>query len=209
MLFVPDVGTKLTYTIYDKKGKLSGTQTTYYYKKETKNDTQFYFLETKVLDPKGKELTSGELVQKYYHDTLIFDINQFSGKTEAFKDMKLTVSGDALLFPGKLKDSCTLNGGTITMSFDPNSPMAAMGDIVMNIGPKTFVKTDTISTPQGTKTGYKVSYETEVESKMPLFKGKSFSESWYVQNMGLTRTISYKNNKKEMEMVLTQMETVK
>lgn len=183
-------GVQLEYTNYDKKGKVSSTNTQKITRLENSADTLIAIIDMSGVDEKGKEtFKNSSFPLKCYKGTIYMDLRSLVPPQQNSKqsaDMQIEISGSDLMFPPDMKTGQAL-------------PDAEMG-IKMSLGSLNLMNTkyyiknrkvegeETITVPAGTYKCMKISYDFEYK----LMGTRTIHTMyWYSPSVGMVRSISY------------------
>jgi hypothetical protein len=181
-------GVTLEYTSYDKNDKVGTIMTQKVTSVETDDDTLIAKVDAKAIDDKGEELFVSQFPIKCYKDTIYFDMRSMvpGVPSNQSPDIKLEISGDALLYPSNMKPGQTLPDGNIEMK------MLMNGIKVYNsryfITNRKVEGRESMTTKAGTFDCIKLSYDMEYK-----FMGSrtSHNEIWYSERVGMVKSIAY------------------
>ena len=184
-------GTTLELSHFDKKGKLTGKsiQTI----KEVKNLPEGYSVtsEMSFIDEKEEKVFQDEITFRCQDGKFIAEMENYLANMnmEAYANMNLTVESDELEMPTNPQPGEALNDGTITVTIENEGiKFLTMSVHIFN---RKVEGIEEVTTPAGTFTCYKISYDTEFKSILSV---KASGTEWYAKNTGLIKSETY--NKK-------------
>ncbi len=138
-------------------------------------------------DGKGKDVMESEYNIRCENGTYYMDMSaMLSQGLEAYKDMEMEMSGDALEFPETLEVGQELKDGTTEMKISANGlKMMTMKYEMTNRKVEALEK---ITTPAGTFECYKITYDFEFKM---MVKKKSKVVLWMAKDIGMVRSENY------------------
>lgn len=195
---------------YNSKDKLE-TKATYQVKSVNRSNGQLEaIIHTKVHDNKDKPVSEGEFTVACDGGTISMDMRSLMnpGMTEAYKNMEISMEGDKMLYPGNLRAGQKLENGTMTMTVKDQASGQAMTTMTMKITDRTVEGKESIKVPAGTYNSFKIRQNTEMENramgmKMPGMKMQTVE--YYVPNIGMVRSETYRNGKLVSYSVLSKV----
>lgn len=116
--------------------------------------------------------------------------NYVSEFVQAYQSMEVELKGDDLSFPSKMKPGDMLPDGSMNIKVN-NSGMTLM-NMDVTISNRKVEGIEDITTPAGTFTCYKISYNTTAKTK--ILNVQSSAVEWIADNVGLVKSESF--NKK-------------
>ncbi len=188
-------GVLVEYTHYDKKGRAETISTHRMKRLETVNDTLVAHADITVRRVKdNKEISTTSMPIKCHQGTVFFSMRNFVPSPESAQtpEMQVEFSGSDLAYPSSFTIGQTL----------PDSEM----EITTRMGSLTLMKNrfaikdrhveakEAITTPAGTFTCYKISYNLEYQM---LGTRTSRAELWYSPAVGTVRSITYDSKGRE------------
>jgi hypothetical protein len=186
--YYPEVkGAELVYKSFDKKGKLSGTNTNKvneYSKTATGAEAVIH---SKNSDAKGKVISEGDLKVKCENGVFYFDMSGYLNQSaDAFQGMDVKMENENLQMPSKLTVGDKLKDGWI--KFKVSSGAMTIMSMEITITDRIVEKKESITTEAGTFDCYKISQT--VTSKVPM-KFVAKSSEWLSAGTGMIKTESY------------------
>ncbi len=198
-------GTRMEMKHFDAKDKLESSTRMTILKKH--NTPEGYAIDVQVnsFDAKGKEAMNSRLTFRCSHGEFIWDMNDLMKgmpPMEGMEDMKIKVSGTDLKFPSKLQVGQKLEDAE--MNFAMESGGMVMMTITVRIINRKVVAKENITTPAGTFSCYKVSYEVDTKS---VFSMKMMQIDWIAEEIGVVRSENFdQNNKLTSYSLLTELQ---
>lgn len=197
--FPLDKGTSWTYQEFDKKGKLSSTNTTTVenvISSETKTE---FTLKASSLSAKAKKNEAPtENTFSYVCENGILKIDMSTiipqETQDGFKDMEVTIEQNEILIPSTLVVGQNLADANITMKISSNG-MSIM-TMVVNTTNRKIVKMEEVTTNAGTYNCAVMTYD--IATKMGFAKSNSSAKDWYSSEVGIVKSESYDKNEKLM-----------
>ena len=185
---------------YSNKDKLE-SKASYHVKDVSRSgDKLEATIQTKVYDNKDKLVSEGAFKVECDGGSVLIDMRSMMnpGMMEAYKDMEMSMEGDKILYPGNLKEGQKLADGTMNITIKDQASGQAMVTMTMSITDRMVKGRESIKVPAGTYDAYKISQNTEVESramgmKMPGMRMQTVE--YFVQGIGMVRTETYRNGK--------------
>ena len=202
--FPTEIGTELTYEMFNKKDKPDGTLVQKLSSIESSGDTNIFNIHQKVFDKKDDLLYEGDIQFKCHGNKFYLDMNSFINPEQfkAYENMEMEMSMDDISLPEELAVGMKLDEGYINMKI--NAQMMSMNFNTRIFNRKVEAK-ETLNTPAGSFETYKISSSTE--SKTPMMTVTTSSTTWYSEEYGMIKTENYdKKGKLESYSVLTKIE---
>ncbi|MFW5699771.1 MAG: hypothetical protein ACOCXS_02580 [Bacteroidota bacterium] len=186
-------GTELEYTFYDKREKVTGKSVQKIEKVSEKGDGLEAEVNTAMYDKKDKKTFESDMVINCSSEGLHISMENYlsAESMSGFSEMDMDVEGDDLLIPADIKVGDVLPGGEMKLTISgPTSPRMTM---TITIEDRKVEAREDITTPAGTFTCYKITYETE--TNMPMAE-KSKSVEWFSLEAGQVKLENYGRNDK-------------
>jgi hypothetical protein len=188
------VGSQMEMKHYDTKSKVVSTTTSTV--KSMTNTAKGYEvkLSVKSASSDGKKEQDQTLTFRCENGNLIWDMDEFARGLmpgEGMSGFEMKVSSTPLKYPSTLFIGKKLDDASITASFQKNK--RNMFDITSNFINRKVEAYEQITTPAGTFTCYKISYDIESKA-MQTFK--IHQVEWMSEGVGMVRTESYDQAKK-------------
>ncbi|WP_242926411.1 TapB family protein [Pontibacter vulgaris] len=167
-------------------------------------------VQSKVYDNKDKLNTEGEFTVGCSNGSIWMDMRSMVNPDmmEAYKNMEVSMTGDKMLYPSELKAGQKLEDGTLNIEVKDKSSGQAFSNMTMKITDRTIEGKESIKVPAGTYDAYKISQNTQMENRamgmrMPGMRVQTIE--YYVPNMGMVRSESYRNGKLMSYSVLSKV----
>lgn len=185
-------GTTWEYNDYDKKGELSGTNTTIVEAINEVDGRIEYQLKAIFDGPKKKEKEHYEADVKYVCEDGVFKMsmeNMIDQRTlESFgESATVTIEQSEMIFPNSLNAGDQLDDAFVTLKVDM-SGMNVM-NMQVDITERKCEKIESITTEAGTYSCALISYR--VQSKMAFVNTDSRVKDWYSSEVGIVQSESY------------------
>lgn len=181
---------------FNAKGKLNGTSRQTILDLQTGSNSAAVKVKSESFDPKGKELSSQELVMKCENGIFIMDMKNFLDPKAmgGGGEMEVKVDAQNMEFPSVLTPGMMLKDARIKIS------MGSGGMTFMNMETLIFNRkvegAETITTPAGTFECIKISYDCEVKAMVKVtVKGVQY----IAKGIGVVRSETYDKNGKLTE----------
>lgn len=168
-------------------------------------------IHSQVFDKKDKLATEGDFTIGCDNGTIWMDMRSMMNPQtmDAYKNMEMTMQGDKMFYPNKLEAGQKLENGTMTIEMKDKSSGRNMMTMVMKVVDRTVEGKENIKVPAGTYDSYKIRQSTEMENramgmKMPGMRVETVE--YYVPEIGMVRSETYRNGKLQSYMVLSKIE---
>lgn len=189
-------GAEFEMTNYDKKDRPQGRTTYMISDVVEKNGAYEATFKSKIYDKKDKLLTEGEFVIICEGDKVKIDMQRMLNSMEqlsAYESMEVEAQGDFLEVPSNLEVGQSLPEGRTTLTIKMGESNATMSKMNVDVKNRKVESKEDITTPAGTFTCYKISYNTDVDMKVMGFGNKSTygNAEWIAEHVGTVRTESY------------------
>ncbi len=186
------VGTKITKEHYDKKDKLSSSETTEIKTVKMVDGKQQVVVATETFDSKGVSTSTNEFT--YYCSGDVFEIDTKSmldqSQMSAYETMQIDYTFENLQYPANLKQGMSLSDGFVeAVISNEGMKMLTMRVDIKNAKVEAV---ETVVVPAGTYKAAKIS-QTLI-SKTGFITIEMQSIQWLVKDIGAVRTETY--NKK-------------
>lgn len=190
-------GAEYEMTHYSGKDKVTGKSLSQILSVEDNGGILTALIKGTAFDKKGEEITSMNFEYICDEGVLKMDMNKFIPKDMfgSDADIEFEMEGDYLEFPKSLEIGQSLKDGMINgkMTMEGNPAMANMALSVKIFNRKVEAKED-ITTPAGSFTCYKISYDMESSTKVMGMNNKVDMKGIDYVSEGVIKTESY--NKK-------------
>jgi len=178
---------------YDKKDKLSSITQYTVLKKEVTGNRTSVAVKINTFDDKEEPVMDGEM-EMYCEDGVFYiDMEKFLDEQmmQAYEGMELSVEAENLDMPSGLGQGTELNDGYVKVSIA--SEGVSFMTITVNINNRMVEGREEITTPAGTFSCVKISYDVVVKSIMKI---SSKVIDWYAKDVGVVRSENYRSNGK-------------
>jgi len=184
-------GAELVYKNFDKKGKLSGTNTqkvTKYSKTATGAEATIH---VKSTDEKGKDAFESDLNVKCENGIFYFDMESYVNQQslKGMEGMEFVVEHENLEMPSSLKVGDKLKDGWIRIKISTGAMVIMSMEVT--ISDRLVEKKESITTEAGTFDCYKINQT--VRSKMPM-KIETKSSEWLSKGSGIIKSENYSSD---------------
>jgi len=176
-------------TSYNAKDKLEGrTETTV-----LSSDGTEVNLRSQTYDEKDKEVVAMEFTMRCEADALHVDMRRFmapetTAAWEGMENVSFEIEGDMLEFPSRLNVGQQLPDAVMTMKMMMSG--SQFMTITIMITNRVVESKEDVTTPLGTFSCYKITYDFEAKS---IIGTKSKGADWISMEKGVMRTESYNN----------------
>lgn len=202
--YIPgEVGTITEQTHYDKKDKVTGISTMEVTEVKSEGETTYFKVKQTHKDKKGENPSETEMGFRCENGTFYIDMNMFVNEEQmqAYEDMEMKVTMEALDMPSKLTPGQKLNDGSITLEVVNGSPIPIKFTIEVNN--RQVGQRENITTPAG-------SFDCVVLTQDITTKtGFSFtvqSKEWYAEGIGVVKSETYRKEKLMGYSLLTKLQ---
>ncbi|PLX07796.1 MAG: hypothetical protein C0596_09355 [Marinilabiliales bacterium] len=186
------VGTKVTTEHYDKKDKLTSTETTEIKSVEMVDGKQKVVVEVESIDADG--ISSGKSELTYYCNGNVFEVDTKSmldqNQMGAYESMQIEYTFENLQYPANMTEGMTLEDGYVEAVVS-NEGMKIM-TLRVDIKDSKVEAIESITVPAGTYDAAKINQT--IISKTGFITIQMQSIQWMVKGIGAVRTETY--NKK-------------
>ena len=193
-------GMKWTYQEFNKKGKLTGTSTTFIEDVIYSDAKTEYKIKATSADDKGKKnedtLASQTFSYICENGILKMDMSQLIPQEtqDGFSGMEMSIEQTEMAIPSTLKAGQKLDDASITMKVSSNG-MAIM-TIHVKVTDRKVEKMESVTTEAGTYNSALLTYKTSM--KMGFMNTESTVKEWLSPEVGLVKSESYDKNGKLM-----------
>ncbi|MCJ8165385.1 hypothetical protein MKJ04_11075 [Pontibacter sp. E15-1] len=168
-------------------------------------------IHSQVYDPKGKLVTEGDFTVGCADGTIWMDMRSVMNTQmmDAYKEMEMTMEGDKMLYPINLRAGQKLEDGTMTMEMKDKKSGRSMMTMVMNVTDRTVESKEKVKVPAGTFESYKIRQTTAMENQamgMKIPGMRMETVEYYVPEIGMVRSETYRNGKLQAYTVLSKLE---
>ena len=182
-------------TVYDKKGKASGTQTWNITDVKKEGNSYTSTINSSFKDDKGKEIAKGTGLYKCSGGMLQADMKMSMPQQPGMQSSEVELSNSYLEYPYSMTVGQTLKDAQMEMDMNMNTGVKA--NINFKETNRKVDAKESITTPAGTWDAYVISYEGNMRTKMgPLGIPFNFTaKEWYVPGIGIVKTETYSKGK--------------
>ncbi len=184
-------GSKWELDTYNKKGNKTGT-VKYFIKDYTALNNGYKAIMNMIITNKnGKQIRNGNFAAKCENGMTYFDMEQFipEESLKAFGNMKLTVTGEELLWPATLSTGMRLKDGHIEVKGD----QGFLFNLKMDIVDRKVVGKEKITTPLGAFDCYKITYKMKMKTIVSIELGVT---QWIAEGIGTVKAENFNKNGK-------------
>ncbi|MFP4094489.1 MAG: hypothetical protein ACLFUB_08400 [Cyclobacteriaceae bacterium] len=188
-------GTEFTMTSYNTKDKEEGRTVNLIRSVSEKDGAFEATLFSSIYDKKDKLLSEGDFVVICQDGKLKIDMQRMlasMNQMSAVEGVETEVEGDFMELPSELEVGQSLPDTRTTMTVTVGgSGMASKMNVLLKN--RKVAALEDITTPAGTFKCYKITYDTELETKvMGMGRKDGFSSAeWVARNVGVVKTESY------------------
>ncbi len=184
-------GSKWELETFNKKGSKTGI-VKYFIKDYTALNNGYKAVVNMIItNKKGKQTRDGNFAARCKNGMTYFDMEQFipEESLKAFGNMKLTVTGEELEWPGTLSTGMRLKDGHIEVKGDQGFPL----NLKMDIVDRKVVGKEKITTPAGTFDCYKITYKMKMKTIISIELGVT---QWMAKGIGTIKAENYNKSGK-------------
>ncbi|MBN4072875.1 hypothetical protein JYT74_02420 [Crocinitomix catalasitica] len=182
-------GTILTYEDFDKKGKLSGSQTMEVRDVTQEDGMMKIEIHSIVMDKKGE--TTYETDYSYSCDAEVFKVSMETqlqgGQMEAYQDMDVEIDADDLEIPAKLEEGMELKDGHLEVKI--SSSGFQISNIKIDVFNRKVEKRESVETVAGTFECFKMTSSSK--TKIGFINVEASAIEWIAADIGVIRSESY------------------
>jgi hypothetical protein len=182
-------GSVLTYHDFDKKGKMTGSQTLEITNIVTSGTETKIDIHSIFMDKKGESTYESDFTYTCSGDVFKVSMeSQISGQQmEAYKNMEVEVDAGDLEFPSAMEAGTTLDDAHLKMKITSEGIQVMTMDI--DIVERKVETIENMTTDAGTFECFKVSSKSK--TKMAFMNIEAGSIEWFAPNVGVVRSESY------------------
>lgn len=176
-------------SIFDKKGKESGTLTYHVMKMTSSGGTEIASMSSKLKDPKGKVISNHEFDVSCTGDIVSFDFKSMMspGLLDRYKDMEYEISGKNLDLPNDLGVGQTLPDANMEMIISMSGINITMNMITKD---RTVETKENVTTPAGSFDCFVISYTSEMKMSMGMNQTNT-GKQWIAEGVGMVKQEDY------------------
>lgn len=195
-LFKP--GAEVTTSHFDKKGQPNGKSVCKVSSIENTSDGKKSFFSNLSFSKSGKKQSEVKGSAQCQGNNLMLDLRNFINEEEmkAFKDMEFKAVTTYLEYPSEMVVGASLPDGIFHM--DIFNSGNSFGSVDITIKNRKIVGKEEISSPAGTWPCYKITYTSQVKTKVMGvgFPTEVAVTEWYAPGFGIFKTETYTTNGK-------------
>lgn len=182
-------GTISEISIFDKKGKASGSLTYHVLKVVSSGGTEIASMSSKLKDPEGKVIFNNEFDVSCTGDMVSFDFKSMMNPMllERFKDMEYDISGKNLDLPNDLTVGQNLPDANMEMNIHMSGIKITMNIITKD---RTVTARENITTPAGSFDCYVITYTSEMQMSMGMNQTNN-GKQWIAEGIGMVKQEDY------------------
>lgn len=186
-------GAELVYQVYDKKDKPAGKTSHKVVAYSTSAKSADAKIEVKTFDSDDKPIAETVLEVRCEEGVFYFDMEGYLNQQmmSAYEEMEVRVDASDLAMPSKLSVGQDLGDGSISVEIS-NSGIKMM-TMQINISDRKVEAEESVSTPAGTFSCFKISQTTTIKAPMKMVMK---STEWLSPGTGLIKNESYKSDGK-------------
>lgn len=187
-------GASITMNNYDKKGKLSGSTLTDIVMVKDIPGGQVATISFKALDDKNEPVATSSYEVTCKENAIYFDIQNVVSPMlmQSYSSMEATVTGEQLVFPGKLSAGQSLPDASMQMALSSNG--VQIMTMTMSFTERKVEAKETRNTPAGSFECYKI---TSTLNMKTLLMANYKTVDWFSPGVGMVRSETY-NKKGEL-----------
>lgn len=192
-LYYPkETGTKLKYTTYDAKDRVTGSSTQVIKELYENQGVLSILIETQSFDKKGKDLGTNEYNAICENGVFKVDMKSFmdAATMAAYEDNEVEISGNNLEIPATLNVGDELPDGRLNISIYSGGTRI-MGMSTALTDRKVEAKEE-VTTEAGTFECYKISYTMTVST---MFSVRVEAIDWISEGVGTVKSETYSRGK--------------
>jgi hypothetical protein len=184
-------GTEVEIKNYDHKDKLTGSSIQKITGKQGDDNNLTITVDHQSFDKKGELLMDGELIMRCENGIFYMDMRNMldNSALAAYENMEVEVDATDMTFPFDMQVGSTLADASISIKIKSES--VTVMTMTVWITDRKIEAEESITTPAGTFSCYKMSYN--IETKM-IMKVQAKAVQWIAENIGMVKSETY--NKK-------------
>jgi hypothetical protein len=183
----------LQMTVYDKKGKESGTQTWKISDVKKNGNAYESTVSSNFKDEKGKEIASSNGTYQCENGVLKADarMSMPQEQMQAYKDAEAKFDAAYIEYPSKPVEGQTLSDVDFTMQVKGKNGIETT--ITFKETNRKIDKKETVTTPAGTWEAYIITYDATFKTQIgPVGIPINLqAKEWFVPNLGIVKTETY------------------
>lgn len=196
MYFPDKAGTIREIINFDKKDKITGSNTQEVISRDVSGASASVTYKSNTYDKNGNVLSEYDITINCKDGVFNFDMRDFFDKTmlQAYQGMEVEMKGDIIAYPGGLKAGDKLDDASINIIVKSNG--IVFSNITITISDRIVGATESITTSAGTFSCDKISYNIQTKTRMMTINSKA--AEWISEGVGMVKTESYDKSGKLM-----------
>lgn len=191
-----DEGYEFEMTTYNKKDKPQARMVNVVSEVSEEGDAYEAMFHSKFYDKKDELVSDSEYVIICEDGNLKIDMERLTSSMSqltAYNEMEVESEGSFLEIPSELEVGQSLPNGETTIKVKMGEGDMAMTTMKINIKNRKVEAKEELTTPAGTFECYKITYDTDLNTKVMGFSNTtSFgSAEWLARGVGVVKTESY------------------
>jgi len=183
-------------TMYNKKNKPQGRTLYSISDVQESNGALEATFNSAVYDKKDKLIADGNYVVVCEGNKVKIDMKSMTtsmAQLSAYENMEIEAEGSFIEIPASLKVGQQLPDANTQMRMKMGEGDVTMSEIAIHVINRTVNTKESISTPAGTFECYKISYDTDIDTKvMGISRKTTFSSAeWIAEGVGVVKTETY------------------
>lgn len=181
----------ITLGIFDKKGKEDGKVVYKVSDVKKSGGTSSAYLQSEIIDKKGKSMGGGKGNMQCKNGYLMMDMKMLINpqQMKQLNDVDVEGKGKFLEYPASISVGETLKDAKFDMDMDMGNGL--MVNMNMEITNRKVDAKESVTTPAGTWTAYKISYNSKTVMNMGIsVPMKLQMTEWFVPNFGVVKSES-------------------
>jgi len=191
-----DEGSEFEMTTYNKKDKLQSRIVNAISEVEENGDAYEATFQSTIYDKKDEMVSDGEFVVICEDGNIRVDMERLTssmGQLAAYDEMEVESEASFLEIPSSLEVGQSLSDGHTTIKVKMGEGNMAMTTMQIDVVNRKVEARENLTTPAGSFECYKITYDTDISTKMMDFSNKtSFSSAeWVARGVGVVKTETY------------------
>lgn len=186
-------GSMIEHRHFDARERLSSVTRASVLESDTTETGFLVRIKSDVFDIKDQLISSNDLELKCEGGSFLLDMSNYFQdlSLESYENMEVRIDSDNLTLPKNLKQGSFLPPARSRISV-VNAGVPVM-NMVVNVYNRKVEGVEDVTTPAGTFSCYKVSYDLET---IMLFQIKSRGVEWYAKDIGLVKSETFNRSGK-------------
>ncbi len=189
-------GSEFEMTTYNKKDKLQSRVVNAISEVDENGDAYEATFHSTIYDKNDEMVSDGEFVVICEDGNIRVDMQRLTSSMEqltAYDEMEVESEVSFLEIPSSLEVGQSLPDGRTTIKVKMGESNMAMTTMNINVVNRKVEAKENLTTPAGTFECFKITYDTDINTKMMGFSNKtSFSSAeWVARGVGVVKTESY------------------